>query len=73
MAAAHTLRDRAIPYGPELRNNPALAGLDAPAQALGELARYAASHPDDPVREEIRENYDALAQLLAASRLPPAP
>ncbi|HEX4231139.1 MAG TPA: hypothetical protein VHZ07_20850 [Bryobacteraceae bacterium] len=38
MAAAHALGERAIPYGPEQRGNPALADLDAPARALANLA-----------------------------------
>jgi hypothetical protein len=69
MASAHAQGNRAIPYGPELRNAPALAELEEPARALARLAFYADAHPDDPVSREIRENYDLLAKLLAAPRL----
>lgn len=36
-------------------------------EALAPLARYAASHPDDPMSVEIREAYDLLAKVLAVS------
>ena len=65
MAAAYALGDRAIPYPREQRSNPALSDLDEPAQALARLARYAASHPDEPMSAEIREAYTLLATLLA--------
>ena len=66
MAAAYALGDRAIPYRQEQRSNPALSELDEPAQALARLARYAATHPDDPRSAEIHQAYTLLAKLLAA-------
>lgn len=66
MAAAHALRDRAIPYNREQQQNPLTADLQKPAQALATLARYAASHPGEPMSAEIRDAYTLLAKLLAA-------
>jgi hypothetical protein len=70
MAAAHALGDCAIPYNREQQQNPVTADLDEAARALAKLARYAASHPDDPVSAEIRQSYTLLAELLAAPRTP---
>lgn len=66
IAAAHALRDRAIPYNRDQQLNSVTADLNDPAAALASLARYAASHPEEPMSAEIRESYDLLARLLAA-------
>lgn len=68
MAAAYALGDRAIPRDREQQQNPTLDDLDEPARILASLARYAASHPRDPMSDEIRQTYDLLAKMLAAPR-----
>jgi hypothetical protein len=70
MAAAYAMGDRAIPSE---RGNPVMADLDEAAKALARLARYAVSHPGDPMSDEIRQAYDLLAKVLAVSGLPRAP
>ena len=65
MAAAYAIGDRAIPCNSEQQKSPVTENLDEPARALASLARYAASHPDDPMSNEIRETYTLLAKLLA--------
>ncbi len=73
MSAAYALGDRAIPCNRDRQQNPVTADLDDPARALAALARYAASHPGDPMSDEIRQAYDLLARLLAATHLPRTP
>lgn len=63
MASAYAMGDSAIPCNRDQQQNPVLADLDEPARALSTLARYVASHPGNPISDEIRHAYDLLSKL----------